>query len=267
MRLQSSSVTSPYPALTLCIWSTRKPTEVLPSSYFPLSPAIPPLLYYLTFSFSRWSTLHYTYSTFPFTLHSSLSSLVGFPLPLHHLLSTPCPFGVAGRFISFNMIYPTYPTVLPRHELTGPECTNEPEWFKRRDVRAPKPFLQRLIDAQLEPLKDELHFTRQPLFENEGLGHFLERLQTADCRAEGAERAGESVGGGGESRGCTGGRGLCRDQIGSTQGEGYVFPSQFSIFKLTFCSCCLEGGARPGPCGEGAAGGQECPAPGEARDR
>lgn len=78
------------------------------------------------------------------------------------------------------MVYPTYPTVLPRHELTGPECTNEPEWFKRRDVRAPKPFLQRLIDAQLEPLKDELHFTRQLLFENEGLGHFLERLQTAE---------------------------------------------------------------------------------------
>lgn len=78
------------------------------------------------------------------------------------------------------MVYPTYPTVLPRHELTGPECTNEPEWFKRRDVRATKPCLQRLIDEQLEPLKDELHFTRQLLFENEGLGSFLERVQTAE---------------------------------------------------------------------------------------
>jgi len=46
-----------------------------------------------------------------------------------------------------------------------------------------------MIDEQVEPLQDELWFTRKLLFDNEQLGHFLERLQAAEEKAQSAEDA------------------------------------------------------------------------------
>lgn len=71
----------------------------------------------------------------------------------------------------------SYPTVLPRPNVFGPG------WINRRFAREPRPFLQRMIDEQVEPLEEELWFTRKLLFENEQLGHFLERMQAAEEKA------------------------------------------------------------------------------------
>jgi hypothetical protein len=73
--------------------------------------------------------------------------------------------------------------------VTLPPCldTLGPGWLNERFGRSPTSFLQRKIDEQVEPLQDELWFTRKLLFENEQSGHFLERLQAAEAAKVAAE--------------------------------------------------------------------------------
>lgn len=50
-----------------------------------------------------------------------------------------------------------------------------------------------MIDEQVEPLQDELWFTRKLLFDNEQLGQFLERLQAAEEKVQSAEEKAQSA--------------------------------------------------------------------------
>ena len=76
------------------------------------------------------------------------------------------------------MVYVTLP---PRPD------TLRPGWLNERFARSPRSFLQHKIDEQVEPLQEELWFTRKLLFENEQSSHFLEGLQAAEAAKVAAE--------------------------------------------------------------------------------
>jgi len=164
------------------------------SIILPTSTCSTPLLT-LTLPFSRWSTLHCTYLTCLFILHSSSSSLVDFTSH-RHLYPTISP-SVAGRLSLASPSYFFLPLTLSESlvdsfimvYVTLPPCldTLGPGWLNERFGRSPTSFLQRKIDEQVEPLQDELWFTRKLLFENEQSGHFLERLQAAEAAKVAAE--------------------------------------------------------------------------------
>ena len=133
-----------------------------------------------------------------------------------------------------------YPTVQPRPDVFGPE------WINRRFVRAPRPFLQNMIDEQVEPLQDELWFTRKLLFDNEQLGHFLERLQTAE---EKAQSAGDKLAAAEEALEAAKEDNVAAEEAWVAAEEKLVWKwiksiyssSQSRMLKLTLCSPHLEG--------------------------